>query len=121
MGSAIADAPDACASTVTDCGCPAGQRTSSQWPFWLRAATIHRPSGDGTVGPHVPSIGAAEIVGVSPPPASLSADSVPPPARGSMRRAFVVRRVHAPPRGGGGAGGGGRGAHGAARLGTANR
>src|SRR2546426_8178752 len=52
-----------------------------------------RPSGDGTVGPHVPSIALAAIVGVSPPPASLSADSVPPPARGSVRRACVVMRV----------------------------
>ncbi len=30
------------------------------------------------------------MVGVSPPPASLSADNVPPPARGSIRRASAI-------------------------------
>src|SRR6267143_5779641 len=62
----------------------------------LPISTIQRPSGEVTVGPHVPSIAVAGIVGASPPPASRSADSVPPPARGSISRAFVVRRVHAP-------------------------
>src|SRR5258708_7009286 len=76
-------------SPTPEYGAPAGQPTTAQCPAGSRAAATQRPSGEGTIAPHVVPGGSGTpgSVGWLSPAPILTADSTPPPAWGSVRRA----------------------------------